>query len=453
MTNREHFGSRAAVIMAMAGSAIGLGNIWRFPFIVGEYGGAAFILIYIVCCFLLSLPILISESVIGRRTHKNTFGAMGELAPGTKWKWLGLLTIITPIIVLSYYSVVGGWSFAFLCKAAALSFSPDNAETVTGMFSGFSSSVWGPLACLLVFLGLTALIVFLGVNKGIEKFSKISMPVLFVLIVIIAIYSVTLPGAAEGVKYLVKPDFSKLTADAFSAALGQSFFSLSLGVGTMLTYSSYVKKEENLLASGTGTAVFDMLFAILAGFAVMPAVFAAGIAPSSGPGLVFETLPYIFAKMGAGGQIVSYAVAILFFVTILVAALTSSISMMEVGVAYMVEEKGVSRGKATVGLFVIALVVGVLCSLSFGVLSDVKLLGNTIFNFCDKLCSNFLMTLGALMFSVFVGWKMDKASVHDELTNGGTLKGNSKIFPVVYFLIKYVAPLTIATIFISGLIG
>ena len=439
--------------MAMAGSAIGLGNIWRFPFIVGEYGGAAFILIYIVCCFLLSLPILISESVIGRRTHKNTFGAMGELSPGTKWKWLGLLTIVTPIIVLSYYSVVGGWSFAFLCKAAALSFSPDNAETVTGMFARFSSSVWGPLACLLVFLGLTALIVFLGVNKGIEKFSKISMPVLFVLIVIIAIYSVTLPGASEGVKYLVKPDFSKLTADAFSAALGQSFFSLSLGVGTMLTYSSYVKKEENLLASGTGTAVFDMLFAILAGFAVMPAVFAAGITPSSGPGLVFETLPYIFAKMGAGGQIVSYVVAILFFVTILVAALTSSISMMEVGVAYMVEEKGVSRGKATLGLFIIALVVGVLCSLSFGVLSDVKLLGNTIFNFCDKLCSNFLMTLGALMFSVFVGWKMDKVSVHDELTNGGTLKGNSKIFPVVYFLIKYVAPLTIATIFISGLIG
>jgi NSS family neurotransmitter:Na+ symporter len=453
MTNREHFGSRAAVIMAMAGSAIGLGNIWRFPFIVGEYGGAAFILIYIVCCFLLSLPILMSESVIGRRTHKNTFGAMGELAPGTKWKWLGLLTIVTPIIVLSYYSVVGGWSFAFLCKAAALSFSPDNAETVTGMFARFSSSVWGPLACLLVFLGLTALIVYLGVNKGIEKFSKISMPVLFVLIVIIAVYSVTLPGASEGVKYLVKPDFSKLTADAFSAALGQSFFSLSLGVGTMLTYSSYVKKEENLLASGTGTAIFDMLFAILAGFAVMPAVFAAGIAPSSGPGLVFETLPYIFAKMGAGGQIVSYVVAILFFVTILVAALTSSISMMEVGVAYMVEEKGISRGKATAGLFVIALVVGILCSLSFGALSDVKLLGNTIFNFCDKLCSNFLMTLGALMFSVFVGWKMDKASVHDELTNGGTLKGNSKVFPVVYFLIKYVAPLTIATIFISGLIG
>lgn len=453
MTNRENFGSRAAVIMAMAGSAIGLGNIWRFPFIVGEYGGAAFILVYIVCSFLLSLPILLSESIIGRRTHQNTFGAMSTLAPGTHLKWLGLLTIVSPLIILSYYSVVGGWSFAYLIKACALQFRPDNADEVTGMFASFSSSVWGPLVCLLIFLGLTALIVFSGVKRGIEKFSKISMPVLFVLIVIIAVYSVTLPGAMEGVRYLVKPDFSKLSSDAFSAALGQSFFSLSLGVGTMLIYSSYVSKEENILVSGTGTALFDMLFAILAGFAVMPAVFAAGIAPSSGPGLVFETLPYIFAKMGAGGQFLSAAVAILFFLTILVAALTSSISMMEVGVAYMVEEKGVSRGKATVGIFFLTLVLGVLCSLSFGTLSGFKLLGNTIFNFCDKLCSNWLMTLGALMFSIFVGWKMDKAAVKDELTNGGTLKTNSRIFPVVYFLIKYIAPLTIAAIFISGLLA
>ena len=453
MTNREHFGSRAAVIMAMAGSAIGLGNIWRFPYIVGEYGGAAFILIYIVCCFMLSLPILLSEAVIGRRTHQNTFGAMGTLAPGTGWKWLGLLTIITPVIILSYYSVVGGWSLAFLLKALTLSFRPENAEAVTGMFSEFSSSAWGPIVCTVAFLGLTAFIVFSGVKKGIERFSKISMPVLFVLILVIAAYSITLPGASEGVRYLVRPDFSKLTGDAFSAALGQSFFSLSLGVGTMLIYSSYVRKEEDLIASGAGTAMFDMLFAILAGFAVMPAVFAAGIAPAAGPGLVFETLPFIFAKMGAGGRIISAVIAILFFLTILVAALTSSISMMEVGVAYMVEERKVSRGKATSGIFAICLVIGVLCSLSFGPLAGFKLAGNTVFNFCDKLCSNYLMTLGALLFSIFVGWKMDKASVRDELTNGGLLKLNGKIFPVLYFLIKYVTPVTIAAIFISGLIG
>ncbi len=453
MTGRESFGSRATVIMAMAGSAIGLGNIWRFPFIVGEYGGAAFILVYIFCCFLLSMPILLSETIIGRRTHQGTFGAMNTLAPGSAWKWLGLLTVISPLIILSYYSVVGGWSFAYLCKAVALQFSQENAEAVTAMFGTFSSSTWWPLVCTMVFLSLTALIVYLGVNKGIEKFSKISIPVLFVLIVIIAVYSMTLPGAGEGVRYLVKPDFSKLTPGAYAAALGQSFFSLSLGVGTMLTYASYVRKDENIIASASGTAFFDLLFAILAGFAVMPAVFAAGIAPSSGPGLVFETLPFIFAKMGSGGQVISAAVSILFFLTILVAALSSSISMMEVGVAYLVEEKKLTRHKATILLFLITLVVGVLCSLSFGVLSGVKLFGNTIFNFCDTLASNFLMTIGALLFSIFVGWRMDKSAVKDELTNNGQLRGTGKIFPVVYFLIKYIAPVTIAAIFIIGLLG
>ncbi len=453
MTGRESFGSRATVIMAMAGSAIGLGNIWRFPFIVGEYGGAAFILVYIFCCFLLSMPILLSETIIGRRTHQGTFGAMNTLAPGSAWKWLGLLTVISPLIILSYYSVVGGWSFAYLCKAVALQFSQENAEAVTAMFGTFSSSTWWPLVCTMVFLSLTALIVYLGVNKGIEKFSKISIPVLFVLIVIIAVYSMTLPGAGEGVRYLVKPDFSKLTPGAYAAALGQSFFSLSLGVGTMLTYASYVRKDENIIASASGTAFFDLLFAILAGFAVMPAVFAAGIAPSSGPGLVFETLPFIFAKMGSGGQVISAAVSILFFLTILVAALSSSISMMEVGVAYLVEEKKLTRHKATIILFLITLVVGVLCSLSFGVLSGVKLFGNTIFNFCDRLASNFLMTIGALLFSIFVGWRMDKSAVKDELTNNGKLRGTGKIFPVVYFLIKYIAPVTIAVIFIIGLLG
>jgi neurotransmitter:Na+ symporter, NSS family len=453
MSNRENFGSRAAVIMALAGSAIGLGNIWRFPYIVGEYGGAAFILVYIICSFVLSLPILFSESVIGRKTHLSTFGAMNALAPHSKWKWLGLLTVVTPMIIVSYYSVVGGWAIDYLVKSATFSFTADKAETVTGMFGELASSVWEPIVGLFAFLFMTAMIVVLGIKKGIEKFSNISIPILFVLIVAIVIYSVTLPGAGEGVRYLVKPDFSKLTPDAFSAALGQSFFSLSLGVGTMLTYSSYVSEKENLMVSGAGTAVFDLLFAILAGFAIMPAVFAAGIAPSSGPGLIFETLPYIFAKMSTGGQIVSYVVAILFFLTVLVAALSSSVSIYEVGVAYLVEEKNISRPKATILVFFATFAIGILCSLSFGPLSDVKILGNSIFNFCDKLCSNYLMALGALLFSVFVGWKMDRKSVRDELTNYGTLKVNSKLFPVVYFLIRYIAPITVAVIFITSLVG
>lgn len=210
----------------------------------------------------------------------------------------------------------------------------------------------------------------------------------------------------------------------------------------MLTYSSYVSKDENLMASGAGTAVSDLLFAILAGFAIMPAVFASGIAPAAGPGLVFETLPYIFAKMGTGGLVLSAAVAIIFFITILVAALTSSISMMEVGVAYLSEEKGISRTAATAGIFIFAFVVGLVCALR-----------GSVFDFLDKLCSNFLLTLGALLFSLFVGWKMKKEDVKDELTNGGTLHTNVKLFPIIYFLIKYIAPVSIAVIFISGLIG
>lgn len=439
--------------MAMAGSAIGLGNIWRFPYIVGQYGGAAFVLVYIVCCFFISVPIMLCESLIGRRTHQNTVGAMKTLAPGTGWKWLGALTVISPFILLSYYSVVGGWSVEYFFKALTLHFSPDRAEDVTHMFDSFVSSTWGPLVCLFLFLLSCAAIIYLGVKRGIERFNKITIPILFVLIVVIAVYSMTLPGAGEGVKYLLRPDFSKLTGNALAAALGQSFFSLSLGVGAILIYSSYVSKDENLLASGAGTALSDLIFAMLSGFAVMPAVFAAGIAPGSGPGLVFDTLPYIFAKMGAGNVWLSAGVAILFFLTILVAALTSAISMMEVSVAFLVEEKRMSRLAATGTMFLVTLVMGALCSLSFGPLSSVHVFGDSIFNFFDKLTSNWLMTFGALLFSVFVGWKMSRADVRDELTNGGTLRVNAKLFPLVYFLIRYVAPVAIFLIFLSGLLS
>ncbi len=453
MASREHFGSRAAVIMAMAGSAIGLGNIWRFPFIAGQYGGAAFILVYIFFCLLVSLPILLCESVIGRRTHKNTVGAMKELAPGSGWKFLGLLTVIAPVILLSYYSVVGGWSVEYLYKAVTLQFRPEAASEVPGMFGSFVSSSGRPVLCLFVFLAITAVIVYLGVKKGIERFSKVSMPVLFVLVLVIAVYSMTLAGSNEGVQYLVRPDFSKLTPDALAAALGQSFFSLSLGAGTMLTYSSYVSKDEDLVASGAGTAVSDLLFAVLAGFAVMPAVFASGIAPTAGPGLVFETLPFIFAKMGSAAGFMSAAASIVFFLTILVAALTSSISMMEVGVAYLVEERHVSRHRATLGIFFFSFAAGILCSLSFGPLSGVKIAGNSIFDFLDKLCSNWLLTLGALFFCLFVGWKMDRSAVRDELTNGGSRTFNARVFPVIYFLVRYIAPAAILLVFLSGVVG
>lgn len=449
---RENFGSRAAVIMAMAGSAIGLGNIWRFPYMVGEYGGAAFIILYILCSFILVLPIFFAETIIGRRSHSNTFGAMRKLAPGTAWKWLGLLTIVSPIIILSYYSVVGGWSVEYLFKALAFDFTDTPPDQIQGFFGRFISATWRPIVAHTVFLAMVAGIILAGVKKGIEKFTKITMPILFVLVVIITIYSVSLPGASKGVEYLVKPDFSKISASTVAAAMGQAFFSLSLGVGTILTYASYVRKDENILASGVGTAVSDLLFAILAGFSIMPAVFAAGITPGAGPGLVFETLPFIFNKMGVSIPWISALVAILFFVTILVAALTSAISMMEVGVAYLTEEKGMKRLTATLAITAFAWVVGILCSLSFGPLSGVSLLGNSIFDFLDKLCSNWLLPAGGLLFTLFVGWKMSRADVKDEFTNGGTLKANTRLFGLIWFLIRFVAPVGIVAVFVTNLL-
>ena len=449
---RENFGSRAAVIMAMAGSAIGLGNIWRFPYMVGEYGGAAFIILYILCSFILVLPIFFAETIIGRRSRSNTFGAMQKLAPGTAWKWLGLLTIVSPIIILSYYSVVGGWSVEYLFKALAFDFTDTPPDQIQGFFGRFISATWRPIVAHTVFLAMVAGIILAGVKKGIEKFTKITMPILFVLVVIITIYSVSLPGASKGVEYLVKPDFSKISASTVAAAMGQAFFSLSLGVGTILTYASYVRKDENILASGVGTAVSDLLFAILAGFSIMPAVFAAGITPGAGPGLVFETLPFIFNKMGVAIPWISALVAILFFVTILVAALTSAISMMEVGVAYLTEEKGMKRLTATLAITAFAWVVGILCSLSFGPLSGVSLLGNSIFDFLDKLCSNWLLPAGGLLFTLFVGWKMSRADVKDEFTNGGTLKANTRLFGLIWFLIRFVAPVGIVAVFVTNLL-
>lgn len=450
MIQREHFGNRFAVIAAMAGSAVGLGNIWRFPYILGEYGGAAFILVYMAACLVLALPIFYAESIIGRSARSDTFGAMQKLAPGTPWRWAGLLTVLTPLLLLSYYSVVGGWSVEYMFKSLSFSFTDVPAEEIPGFFSRFISSPWQPVLAHTVFIAMVVGIVLGGVKKGIEKFSKVAMPLLFVLILVIMVYSLTLPGSMKGVEYLVKPDFSRLTADAYAAALGQAFFSLSLGVGTILTYASYIKKEENLFLSGVGTAGSDLLFAMIAAFAVMPAVFAAGLQPGGGPGLVFETLPYIFHKMGEGMPVVTTLVSSVFFVAILAAALTSAISMLEVGVAFLTDERGMKRSRATLLLGFLCWAVGILCSLSFGPLAKTTLLGHTFFDFLDHLCSDWLMPLGGLVFTLFVGWKMSKESVRDEFTNGGTV--NVRLFGVIYFLMRYVAPVGILVVFATNLL-
>ena len=446
--SRDSFGSRFGALVAMAGSAVGLGNLWRFPYLVGENGGAAFIIVYIVFVFLICLPIFISEFVIGRRSQKNAYAAYRDLSGGSAWRWVGMFTIIVPLVVLSYYSVIGGWSVDYLLKSLTFSFTGDVQQSVFHtMFTDFVSSTWAPLWTHTAFLLATTLIVIVGIKDGIEKFSKVMMPLLFFIVVAIAVYSLTLPGSSAGLDYLFNPDFSKITGKACAAALGQAFFSLSLGFGTIMTYASYVDKKENILFQSTATAVSDLMFALIAGVAIMPAVFAFGLNPQSGPGLVFETLPYVFGQMPAGG-----IVAILFFLALLVAALTSSISMLEVAVAYLVEEKKFSRIGACMLLFAICWVVGALCSLSFGPLSHIQIAGGNIFDFLDSMSSNILMTIGSLLTVIFVGWRLKKTDVYDEFTNGGTLSRNAKLFGVLWFLIRYVCPLAIAAIFISGLV-
>lgn len=445
---RDSFGSRFGAIVAMAGSAVGLGNLWRFPYLVGENGGAAFIIVYILLSFLICLPIFVSEFVIGRRSQKNAYAAFRDLSGGSEWRWIGLFTVIVPLIVLSYYSVIGGWSVEYLLKSLSFSFSDASRITMNTMFTDFVSSTWAPLATHTVFLLFTTLIVIVGIKDGIEKFSKVMMPLLFIIVVAIAIYSLMLPGASAGVDYLFRPDFSKIDAKACASALGQAFFSLSLGFGTIMTYASYVSKGDNIMTQSAATAISDLMFALIAGVAIMPAVFAFGIDPQAGPGLVFETLPYIFGQMPAGGLI-----AIFFFAALLVAALTSSISMLEVAVAYLVEEKKFSRVWACITLFVLCWIVGALCSLSFGPLSDIRINGDNLFDFLDSLSSNVLMTLGSLFTVLFVGWRLKRTDIYDEFTNGGTLSTNARIFGVLWFLIRYICPLAIISIFLVGIFG
>ena len=445
---RDSFGSRFGALVALAGSAVGLGNLWRFPYLVGENGGAAFIIVYIILSFLICLPIFICEFVVGRRAQENAYSAFRDLSGGSWWKYVGLMTVIVPLIVTSYYSVIGGWSVQYLFKALNFAFTSGETQSqMSTMFTDYVSSPWLPLFGHTIFLAVTVLVVGAGIKGGIEKFSKVMMPVLFVIVIGIAIYSMALPGAARGLEYLFNPDFSKITAKSCAAALGQAFFSLSIGFGTIMTYASYVSKKENVLFQSMATAVSDLSFALIAGIAIMPAVFAFGLNPQSGPGLVFETLPYVFSRMPVGG-----VVAILFFVALLVAAITSSISMIEVGVAYLVEEKKIARPWACLIVFAMCWVVGAFCSMSFGPLSEFKICGRTIFDFFDNMSSNILMTLGSLFTVLFVGWRLKKTDIYEEFTNGGSLRLNVRIFGVLWFMIRYIAPLAVFVIFITGLL-
>jgi NSS family neurotransmitter:Na+ symporter len=412
---------------------------------VGNNGGAAFIIIYLLFVILLCLPIMFSEFIIGRRTQSNVFGAINKLAPKSPFLSIGVISVVASICIMAFYSVVGGWTLEYIFKSFSPDFLTSNSANLESQFKEASTSSLVPIATHLLFLGLSALIVVAGIKNGIEKYSKILMPALFFLVMLLAIRSMTLDGSSAGIKFLFYPDFSKITGATLIAALGQAFFSLSLGMGCIITYGSYVKKNENLFKVSLMTVAADTGFAILAGLAVMPAVFAFGISPGQGPSLVFITLPQIFAQLPFGNVI-----AIAFFFILFIAAITSSISLLEVIVAYFTEELKLTRKAAVLIAFSIIGVFGTLSSLSNGVLADVKIFGKTFFDLFDYTSSNILLPVGGLLVVMFVGWRMKKADVLDELTNGGSIAIGGIVLKWVMFTIKFLAPVAIALVLLSS---
>jgi len=445
--NNRGFSSNLGAILAATGGAIGLGNIWRFPYTVGENGGSAFILMYIFFVFLLGVPVMMSEIIIGRRSQKNVMGAFKMLAPKQKgWMGMGVLSLVAALIIYSFYSVVAGWTLNYVILSSSGELVGKNPTEISQLFVNFTQTSFWPLFHQFIFLVLTASIVILGVQKGIERYTKILMPILLILMILMCIRSLTLDGARQGIDFLFKPDFSKITGDSVLEALGQALFSLSIGMGALITYGSYIRKEDNLFTTSLWIAGADTFIAILAGISIFPAVFAFGLSPAAGPSLVFEVLPNVFNSM-PGGRLFS----VVFFVLLSIAALTSTISLLEVLVLWAVEELHWSRRKAAILSSLLVFIIGAFCALSFGPLSDVKLFGHTIFDFCDTLTATYMMPIGALFFTLFIGWYLPKAEVYDELSNSGQLK--ARYFKIFYFIIRYIAPLALLNVLLTGILS
>lgn len=438
---REHWGSKIGFILAAAGSAVGLGNIWKFPYLAGENGGAAFVLVYLACIVILGLPIMIAEIVIGRHTEKDPVGAFKKIGGGS-WNLVGYIGVSAGFLIMTYYSVVGGWTIGYIVKTVtgAISSITGPAESER-LFEGFITNPGEMILYHFLFIGATVFIVILGVTKGIERFSMILMPVLFIILVILIIRGLTLPGAVDGIRFYLQPDFSKITPKVIIEALGQCFFSLSLGMGAMITYGSYLSKEDRILNSSIKIVGLDTLAAILSGLAIFPAVFAVGMTPAKGPGLTFNILPVVFSRMPYGSVFAG-----LFFILLFIAALTSSMSLVQVVVAYFIDEKGLSRTKAVLIAGGLIFLLGIPAALSFGTMKDVTIFfGKTYFDFMDILTSIYLLPIGGLFIALCLGFRYGlKKTMHelDTDTNSFYLK------EIWAFTIKYISPLILLAIII-----
>lgn len=447
MKQRENFSSKLGIIVATAGSALGLGNIYRFPCEAGANGGGAFLIVYLVTALLIGTPLMISEFIIGRRSRSNPIGAFRTLS-GKKSAWpvVGYLGVLCAFLILAFYTTVAGWTLGYLGKSAANHFAGQDLGQIQGQFTSFTNHPWLPVACQLAFLALTAFVVARGVKDGIEKWSKILMPLLLVIMVVLCINSLTLSGAKEGLRFFFNPDFSKINGRVLISALGQSFFSLSIGMGALITYGSYIGSKDNMVSSATGVVLADTLVAVLAGIIIFPAAFTYGVQPEAGASLAFTTLPMVFQQMPGG-----YFFCLIFFLLLVIATLTSTISLLEVIVAALTEETHLSRPIAAIIGAAGTAVIGVLATLSFRTGSPLHIGDSTVFDLLDHMTASYFMPIGGLLIVLFVGWTMKRTDAMDELTNGGTLRAG--IRKAIYCIIRYLAPVAIAVIFISQLVG
>ena len=442
--NRATFGSKLGVIMATVGCAVGLGNIWRFPYMIGQNGGAAFLAIYIICIILLGLPVMLSEFFIGRYTRKNAAGAFKVLAPGTKWSLIGYNGVLASFLILGFYSVVAGWTLEYIIQAVTGSLSDKAPEVFAQDFKLFSTEIFRPILWTVTFIGLTHFIVVSGVKEGIERTSKVMMPILFLILLALCIRSVTLPNASEGLYFLFKPDFSKITSAVVLSAMGQAFFSLSIGMGCLITYSSYFSTDTKMQITALQVTILDTLVAVMAGVMIFPAVFSFGIAPTAGPELVFITLPNVFQQLPMGA-----IWSLVFFLLLALAALTSTISLHEVATAYVHEEYQITRTKAAWFVSGGVMVLGILSSLSIGIWKEYTLFGLTFFDLLDYLTAKIMLPFGGMLICIYLGNRVDRKILKEELTNKGTVP--FYFFNTYAFFMKYIAPIAIGMIFLNEL--
>ena len=436
---RDKFSSKFGVIAAAAGSAIGLGNIWKFPYITGKNGGAAFIFVYIICIILIGTVVMLSELSLGSKSQSNPSGAFKMLKSSSKWKYTGFLAVATSFIILSFYSIIAGWVLSYFCSSITGKLITIAPENLASYFENLAGNTPMVLLFNVLIIGMTAFIIISGIQDRIEKYSKILMPILFVTLVILIIRSVTLDGAIKGLEFLFKPDFSQLTTKSVLEALGHSFYSLSLGMGIIITYGSYIKKEENLVSLSLKVIAMDTIIALMAGVVIFPAVFAYGFEPGAGPSLIFITLPAVFQEMPFGSFFET-----LFFLLVGIAAITSTISLLEVSVSFLTEEFNMNRKKATLLLSIGLFLLSIPSTLSFGAWSNLKVFGLSLFDLFDYIASYIFLPLGGILTCIFVGWVWGTKNAFKEISSDGLypLKGY-KLYDIA---IKYIAPIAILII-------